>query len=208
MCFVRQIALPKFVTDLMRKAHPPEKSETDINLGLDFSPSCAVFDFKKKRDLRQKGVDTATKNQSRPPPKPGNEPAQPATKSGTPPGGDYGLDAEETHLGLMAVAAGREVAMRAATATPEELRCLRDLHRLWDLRLDLYQKSQAAALLPDPLQTKAQYNAAGSLVKTQNELRKLEAKLFGSAEVSEKDARAREAKRRMSAYEKPPSLAA
>jgi hypothetical protein len=115
------------------------------------------------------------------------------------------LDSEETHLGLMAVAAGKEVAMRAATATPEELRRLRDLHRLAELRLDLYQKLNAAMKLPDPLQTRAQYLAAKSLVGTQDEIRHLEKKLFGADQVSEKEAGAREARRRASAFEKHPT---
>lgn len=120
-----------------------------------------------------------------------------------------GLDPEETQRGLIAVAAGKEVAMRAATTTtPEELRRLRDLHRLAELRLDLYQKIKAARELPDPLQTRAQYLAAKSLVGTQDEIRQLEKKLFGPDQVSEKEAGAREARRRASAFEKAPHLVA
>ncbi|OYV38968.1 MAG: hypothetical protein B7Z80_08655 [Rhodospirillales bacterium 20-64-7] len=122
---------------------------------------------------------------------------------------DYGLDQDEAHLALMAAAAGKEVAQRAATSTEDELRRLRDIRRLWDLRLDLHQRLNAAVDLPDPIQTRAEYRSAVSVVAAQNQLRQLEEKLFGTDQVSEKDPGVREAKRLMNGFEKPkPSLAA
>ena len=115
----------------------------------------------------------------------------------------YRLDAEELHLSAMAAVAGSEVAARAVSADPEELRELRDVRRLWNLRLDLHQKSKVAAGFPELL-NEAQYRFAKSLEKTANEIRTLEVKLFGPDRVSEKGEIVSEIKRRASDYEYEP----
>ncbi|MBV9786519.1 MAG: GAF domain-containing protein [Acidisphaera sp.] len=113
---------------------------------------------------------------------------------------DYGLDAEEIHLALMAAAAGKEVAEQLTTAAPDELRRLRDMRRLWDLRLDLYQKSKAALKLPEVLSTPEQYKMATGLATTCNDVRKLEFTMFGKDRVSEKSSLVTEIQRRASNY--------
>jgi len=112
----------------------------------------------------------------------------------------FGLDPQEAVLTLRYAAASKVVAEQAEAANPDELRRLRDIRRLWNLRLTLYQKQKAAARLPDPLQTPAQYRVAANLAATRSDILKLEAKLYGPDRVSEKDAGAREVKRRKYAY--------